>query len=251
MKKPYILITNDDGIQASGIRNLISFLKPMARLLIVAPDKGHSGQSHAVTVGEPIRVKLLKEEPDYLEYSCTGTPVDCVKLALQQICTEKPDLVVSGINHGNNGGINVLYSGTMGAAFEGTINGCMSIGFSLNSYAHDADFSGCEHSIVKIVNKALNGDYSKEIALNVNIPAVPDKEINGINICRQAKGRWVEEFDKRVDPFGEDYYWLTGEYLADENEKYTDQWALENNFVSIVPQSVDLTHYESFHKYNK
>lgn len=251
MKKPYILITNDDGIQAKGIHDLISFIKPLARLIIVAPDKGHSGQSHAVTVGEPIRVNLLKQETDYIEYSCTGTPVDCVKLALQQICTEKPDLVLSGINHGSNGGINVLYSGTMGAAFEGTINGFMSIGFSLNNYSHNADFSGCKNSIVKIVNQALNGDYSKEITLNVNIPDVPDSEIKGIRIGKQVKGRWVEEFDKRVDPFGKDYYWLTGEFHAEEQDEDTDQWALENNYVSIVPQSVDLTDYEAFHKYNK
>ena len=251
MKKPYILITNDDGIYAKGIRNLISFIKPIARLIVVAPNKGHSGQSQAVTVGEPIRIKLLKKETDYLEYSCTGTPVDCVKLALQQICTEKPDLVLSGINHGSNGGINVLYSGTMGAAFEGTISGVMSIGFSLNNYSHNADFSGSEKSILTIVNQALNGAYSKEITLNVNIPDVPDNEIMGIRISRQVKGRWVEEFDKRVDPFGKDYYWLTGKYVAEENGSDTDQWALENNYVSIVPQSVDLTDYETFHKYNK
>ncbi|MDD2322822.1 MAG: 5'/3'-nucleotidase SurE [Bacteroidales bacterium] len=242
--KPYFFITNDDGIFAPGIRTLIDIVKPLGKVIVVAPDKGHSGQSHAVTVGTPVRLNKLVSDPDYDEYSCSGTPVDCVKLGLQQLANSKPDMLLSGINHGSNAGINVLYSGTMAAAMEGTINQVPSLGFSLTNYSHQADFSGTRDSIHAIITRFLNHPLPAGVTMNVNIPDLPAHEIKGIKFCRQAQGRWYEEFDRRVDPFGKDYFWLTGEYRPSDNNPGTDQWALDNGYVAMVPLTLDLTHLE-------
>jgi len=243
MKRQHIFITNDDGVDAPGIRSLINFVRPLADITVVAPQKGHSGQSHAVTVGVPIRLKRLVNEPGYRIFSCSGTPVDCVKLGLQQLCEEPPDLLISGINHGSNAGINLFYSGTMAAASEGTINGIPSIGFSLCNYSHNADFSACKNPVIEIIGNALENPLPKGVTYNVNIPDIKPDEIKGIKECRMGIGRWVEEFDKRTDPFGRDYFWLTGRYDPVEVVEGTDHHALENGFVSLVPLTLDMTNY--------
>lgn len=248
MKKYHIFITNDDGINAPGIRNLIDFVRPLGDLTVVAPEKGHSGQSHALTVGVPIRLQKVASEEGYREYSCSGTPVDCVKLGLQHACDTVPDIVISGINHGSNAGINLFYSGTMAAASEGTINGIPSIGFSLCNYSANADFSVCKAPIVEILEKSLRNKLPDGVTLNVNIPDVAVNELKGIKYCHMANGRWVEEFDKRIDPFGKDYYWLTGRYETLENGAGSDHWALENNYVSVVPITLDMTHHTALQK---
>lgn len=244
MKRYHIFITNDDGINAPGIRNLIEFVKPFGAVTIVAPTKGHSGQSHAVTVGKTIRLNKIAEEPGYREYSCSGTPVDCVKIGLQQLFKEQlPDILVSGINHGSNAGINLFYSGTMAAASEGTINDIPSIGFSLCNYDSDANFSVCKKPMEDIMKDVIANPLPQGVTLNVNILDVLKTELKGIKNCRMGKGRWIEEFEKRVDPRGRDYYWLTGRYISLENERDTDHWALENGYVSVVPLTLDMTHH--------
>lgn len=243
MKRYHIFITNDDGIDAPGIRSLIEFVKPFGYITIVAPTKGHSGQSHAVTVGTPIRLNKITEEHGYREFSCTGTPVDCVKIGLQQLCEEPPDIVISGINHGSNAGINLFYSGTMAAASEGTINGIPSIGFSLCNYSHSAIFNACKEPVQEIMKSVIANPLPHGVTLNVNIPDIPAEKIKGLKNCRMGNGRWVEEFEKRTDPHGRDYYWLTGRYKSLESEEDTDHWALDNGYVSVVPLTLDMTHH--------
>lgn len=241
---PVILITNDDGILAPGIRALINFMRSMGNVVVVAPDQPMSGTGHAITVRHPLRLHRIKEEEGYLEYSCNGTPVDCVKLGEQIVLKKKPDLLVSGINHGSNASINIIYSGTMAAVLESAIGGVPSIGFSLLDYSHHADFTACGTFVKTIAEKVLTHGLPDGVCLNVNIPAVNDHEIKGIKICRQGRSRWVEEFDSRIDPHQRDYYWLTGFFEKLEENEDTDQWALDNNYVSVVPVHFDLTaHY--------
>ena len=241
---PNILVTNDDGIFAPGIRTLISVMRGMGNVLVVAPDKPMSGTGHAITVRHPLRLHLITQEEGYREYSCNGTPVDCVKLGEQVLLKSKPDLLVSGINHGSNASINIVYSGTMAAVLESAIGGVPSIGFSLMDYSHQADLSGCEPYVRLIAGKVLANGLPDGVCLNVNIPAVNGQEIRGIKICRQGRSRWVEEFDTRTDPHKRDYHWLTGYFEKLEENEDTDQWALENNYVSLVPVHFDLTaHY--------
>lgn len=241
MKKPIILITNDDGVMAPGIRHLISYMLELGEVVVVAPDKPQSGMGHAVTIEKPIRLEELRVEGDYREYSCSGTPVDCVKLAVNKVLHSKPDLLVSGINHGSNASINVIYSGTMSAAIEGAMEAIPSIGFSLLDYRMDANFLPAKKIVQQIARNALANGLPAGICLNVNIPAVAEADIKGIKICRQAKGNWQEEFDHRKDPRGRDYYWLTGRFQLHENSNETDEWALANKFVSIVPVQFDFT----------
>lgn len=241
MKKPTILITNDDGIFAPGIRKLIDVCRKLGKVIVVAPDTGMSGMSHAITVKTPLRLKKLAEEKDYLEYSCNGTPVDAVKLGEKIVVRGKPDLVVSGINHGSNASVNIVYSGTMAAVIEANIDGIPAIGFSLLDYSHSADFSACDDYITTIIENVLNNGLPEGVCLNVNIPALKKEEIKGIKICRQAKGRWDEDFDERVDPHEREYYWLTGVFTNGDTAEDTDSWALANNYVSIVPIQYDLT----------
>ena len=241
MHKPTILVTNDDGIMAPGIRHLISFMQDLGEVVVVAPDKGQSGMGHAVTITSPLRLEKLNIDDNHSEYSCSGTPVDCVKIAVNKVLQKKPDLLVSGINHGSNSSINVIYSGTMSAAIEGAMENIPSIGFSLLDYSYDADFLAAEKYIKKIAANVLSKGIPAGTCLNVNIPAVKEKELKGVKICRQSKGNWEEEFDHRQDPRGGDYYWLSGKFKIHENSNETDEWALQNNYISIVPVHFDFT----------
>lgn len=243
-KKPLILITNDDGITAPGIKNLIEVVKTITdRILVVAPDSPQSGMGHAITINAMLRAEKMEIE-GVEAYSCSGTPVDCVKIATSKLLKKKPDLIVSGINHGSNSSINVIYSGTMSAAVEGSIEGIPSIGFSLNDTSIGADFSGTHHYIKEIIEYALSNKLDKNTCLNVNFPAISGDLIKGIKVCRQANAQWEETFDERHDPSGKAYYWLTGKFVNHEiDSEDTDEWALANNFVSVVPVQFDVTAY--------
>jgi 5'-nucleotidase len=241
-KKPLILVTNDDGVEAKGLNALIETMRPLGKVIVVAPADAQSGMSHAITVKVPLRITKLSEDTDLSVYKCYGTPVDCVKMALNNLLSQKPDLLVSGINHGSNASASLFYSGTMGATLEGCINEITSIGFSLLNLDHDADFTTARYYVDIIARKVLQNGLPKTVCLNVNIPDVDRKKVAGIKICRQNKGFWREEFDQRIDPAGKHYYWLTGSFHNTEPEATdTDEWALSNNFVSIVPLHTDLT----------
>lgn len=250
-KKPLILVTNDDGITAPGIRALIEVMKTLGDVVVVAPDSPQSGMGHAITVNSTLHLDRVTIDPgDQPEYSCSGTPADCVKLAVREIMDRQPDICVSGINHGANSSINVIYSGTMSAALEAGIEGIPAIGFSLCNYNYNANFEAAKHYAKQIVAKALAEGIPKDVVLNVNFPDVPQKDIKGIRICRQAKANWIEEFDKRQTPHGKDYYWLTGTFVNLDNGQDTDEWALENNYISIVPVQFDLTAHHSIQTLN-
>ncbi len=245
-KRPLILVTNDDGITAPGIAALIDVVKTLGDVVIVAPDKPQSGMGHAITINSTLRIEKVNFYGVFAEYSCSGTPVDCVKIAINKILKRKPDLVVSGINHGSNMSINVIYSGTMSAAVEGAIESVPSIGFSLLNESIDADFSAAKKIVKTIASQVLKNGLPLGVCLNVNIPKVKSDEIKGIKVCRQAKANWVEELDERKDPSGKPYFWLTGKFENyDKGKKDTDVWALENHFVSIVPTQFDMTAHDS------
>ncbi len=244
-KKPLILITNDDGINAPGLRKLISLVKNLGEIIVIGSEYAMSGMAHAVTIQNPLRVKLVSEETDYKEYLTTGTPADNIKLGKHRLSSRLPDLILSGINHGSNAAINIIYSGTMGAVLEGTIDGIPSIGFSLDDFSQDADFSHVDSYILAIIKKVLNEGLPKEICLNVNFPKISDNPIKGIKVCRQADARWVEEFEERKDPHGRSYFWLAGRYENGDKRNDTDEKALANNYVSVVPSHTDFT----AHKY--
>ncbi|MDZ7741712.1 MAG: 5'/3'-nucleotidase SurE [Bacteroidota bacterium] len=250
MGKPKILLTNDDGVNAPGLRKLIEIMRPLGDVYVVASDRIMSGTGHAITVRTPLRVHELKKEKGYEEYVCDGTPVDCAKLGIEVVIGEKPDLLVSGINHGSNASINVIYSGTMAAVLEGCIDGIPSVGFSLLDYSFKADFSHCDPFVTEIAKNVLEHGLSAGTCLNVNIPAVNGEEINGIKVCRQARARWIGKYDARTDPSSRDYYWLTGHFENQDNGDDTDQHALENNFVSVVPVHTDLTAYHAISELN-
>ncbi len=241
-KRPLILVTNDDGITAPGIRALIDVMKQIGDVVVVAPDSPQSGTGHAITINNTLFINKIKSEnTDIPEYSCSGTPVDCVKLAVNEIIKRKPDLCVSGVNHGSNSSINVIYSGTMSAAVEAGIEGIPAIGFSLADYEWDADFESTKSFIKKISLEVLENGLPDGVVLNVNFPKRKEKDIKGIRVCRQAKAIWVEKFDKRKTPQGKDYYWLTGEFVNQDKGDDTDEWALANGYVSVVPVQFDLT----------
>ncbi len=252
MKRPLILVTNDDGINAPGIRTLISVVKNIGDVIVVAPDSPQSGMGHAITINSTLHSsKITPKNSEIIEYSCSGTPADCVKLAINELMPRKPDLCVSGINHGSNSSINVIYSGTMSAAIEAGIEGVPAIGFSLLDYSWNADFSHSKDFIRKITLNALNNGIPKGVVLNVNIPAVKKSDIKGVKICRQAKAYWVEEFDKRKNPLGQEYYWLTGKFVNKDQGEDTDEWALKNNYISIVPVEFDLTAHHAIQGLNE
>ncbi|WP_350289990.1 5'/3'-nucleotidase SurE [uncultured Croceitalea sp.] len=253
MKKPLILVTNDDGITAPGLRALVKFMSAIGEVVVVAPDSPQSGMGHAITIDNTLyskKVKINTEEGAPLEYSCSGTPADCVKLGLQEILDRRPDIVVSGINHGSNSSINVIYSGTMSAAIEAGIEGIPAIGFSLCDYSWNADFSGVGTIAKKIVQEALKNGMPKGTVLNVNIPKTDGNQPKGIKICRQAKANWKEKFDKRSSPSGKEYYWLTGEFVLLDKGEDTDVYALNNGFVSVVPTQFDLTAHHAIQHIN-
>jgi len=242
MSKPLILVTNDDGINAPGIRTLISIMNTIGDVIVVAPDSPQSGMGHAITINSILHAEEINTKNNtQKEYSCSGTPADCVKLAIRELLPRKPDICVSGINHGSNASINVIYSGTMSAAIEAGIEGIPAIGFSLLDYAWDANFEHSKTHIKTITKHVLENSLPNGIVLNVNIPNISEKEIKGIKTCRQAKANWIEEFDKRQTPLGKDYYWLSGKFVDLDGGEDTDEWALANNYISIVPVQFDLT----------
>ncbi len=242
MSKPLIFVTNDDGISSPGIIFLVKVAKQFGDVVVIAPDKPQSGMGHAITINSTLRLNKTNYHGVEMEYSCTGTPVDCVKMAVNKILDRRPDLVLSGINHGSNSSINVIYSGTMSAAIEGALEGSSAIGFSLCDYGIDADFSQAQKFIEKIISSLLKNKLSKGVCLNVNIPKLKADELKGIKVCRQAKANWVEEFEERLDPYSRPYYWLTGKFVNFEPESNdTDEWALSKGYISVVPTQCDLT----------
>ena len=247
-KKPLILVTNDDGITAPGIRKLVEIMNEIGEVIVVAPDSPQSGKGHAITINSTLMVEEIKMDGPQRDFACSGTPVDCVKLALDKVLTRRPDLVVSGINHGSNSSINVIYSGTMSAAVEAGVEGLPAIGFSLLDYSFEADFDQARDFIKEIVLKTLANPMPEGIVLNVNIPKLKKKEIKGIKICRQAKAKWEENFDERTNPQGKKYYWLTGYFNNMDGGAEADETALMDGYISIVPVKFDLTGYEYMDK---
>jgi 5'-nucleotidase len=238
--KPTILVVNDDGITAPGIKALMDTMKEIGNVVVVAPDSPQSGMGHAITIGSPLRLDKVDIYEGIESYRCSGTPVDCVKLAVNKVFKgKKPDLCVSGINHGLNNSINILYSGTMSAAVEGAIESIPSIGFSLDDYTLQADFSHCLKYVKGIALQVLQNGLPPSTLLNVNFPSTV--HIKGIKVCRQANAKWAEEFDERMDPHKRPYYWLTGVFQLNDTGEETDVWALENNYVSVVPVQFDMT----------
>jgi 5'-nucleotidase len=250
-EKPLILITNDDGVSAPGLRALIAVMAEIGDIIVVAPDKPQSGMGHAITTNSTLYLNKISKESDAIkEYSCSGTPVDCVKLAVNEILKRKPDLCVSGVNHGSNSSINVIYSGTMSAAVEAGIEGIPAIGFSLLDYDWNADFETMKPFIRKITLEVLENSLPQGVILNVNFPKLTKENIKGIKICRQAKALWIEKFDKRQTPQGRDYYWLAGEFVNQDKGEDTDEWALGNGYISVVPVQFDLTAYHATQELN-
>jgi len=250
-KKPLILVTNDDGITAPGIRALIEVMNTIGDVVVVAPDSPQSGMGHAITLDSTLYLEQVTiDTGNQKEYSCSGTPADCVKLGISEILDRRPDLCVSGINHGSNSSINVIYSGTMSAAIEAGLEGIPSIGFSLLDFNWNANFEAVKAYVKNIALNVLENGLQEGVVLNVNFPKLEKEAIKGVRICRQAKANWVEKFDKRVSPQGKEYYWLTGKFVNLDEGEDTDEWALENGYVSVVPVQFDLTAHHSIAKLN-
>ena len=246
MSKPLILVTNDDGIVAPGIRALVEVAAQLGEVVVVAPDSPQSGKGHAITIHDPLRLKHVKVFPGIEAWECSGTPVDCVKLAKHVVLKGRQiDLCVSGVNHGSNASINIIYSGTLSAAMEASLEGIKSIGFSLLDYSFEANFEPGKPWIHRIIRFALDHSFRASKLLNVNIPNLANDAIRGIRLCRQADARWVEEFLEGRDPNGQPYYWLTGKFVNEDRAEDTDVWALENGYVSVVPSMHDLTDYKA------
>lgn len=239
--RPLILVTNDDSISAKGIAQLVESMKPLGDIVVVAPDKPQSGMGHAITIHDPLRLKISHQFEGIESYTCSGTPVDCVKLAMFEVVNRRPSLLVSGINHGSNAATNVLYSGTMSAAVEGAIEGIPSVGFSLLDFEADADFEAAGHYAAIIAKNILKNGLQSGVCLNVNIPKGKKSELKGLKVCRQGRAHWEDSFDKRQDQFGGDYFWLTGSFKKSDRGEDTDLWALEQNYVTIVPTQFDMT----------
>ncbi|WP_266365984.1 5'/3'-nucleotidase SurE [Tellurirhabdus rosea] len=245
-RKPLILVSNDDGITAHGIRTLVELMKQLGEVVVVAPNSPQSGMGHAITIASPLRLYKTDIFDDIPAYECSGTPADCVKLGKNHVLADrKPDLVVSGINHGSNTSISVLYSGTMSAAIEAAIEGIPAIGFSLCDFSREADFSHVHDHVLKIASMVLTNGLPKGVALNVNFPAKSDEPLREIRICRQANAKWQEQFDHRRDPHGRGYFWLAGNFVNFDTGKDTDEFALSENCTSVVPCQYDLTSYET------
>lgn len=252
-ERPLIVVANDDGITAHGIRHLVECMKELGEVLVVAPNSPQSGMGHAITINDPIKIyksDIFGEEVE--AYECSGTPADCVKIAKNYLLKDRtPDLVVSGINHGSNTSVSVLYSGTMSAAVEGSIEGLPSIGFSLCDFGMDADFSHIKEWVTRITREALEKGLPQDTALNVNFPKrIEGQEIKGVKICRQAIAKWEEKFDERTDPYGRKYLWLTGDFINHDKGEDTDEWAIKNYYISVVPVSFDMTAHHAISKLN-
>ena len=245
--KPLILVSNDDGITSKGILTLVNAMKKLGDVVVVAPDGPQSGMGHAITVGETLRLEENFIFEGVQAFECSGTPADCVKIARHFVFKDgrQPDVIVSGVNHGSNTSISVLYSGTMSAAIEGAIEGTPAIGFSLCDFSHDADFSHVEPFLVKITKQVLEKGLPKGIALNVNFPPKRAESIKGIRVCRQANAKWVEDFDMRYDPNGRRYFWMIGNFVNFDKGEDNDEWAIANNYISVVPCQFDLTGHQA------
>ena len=242
-KKPLILVTNDDGVDAEGIYVLSQAIREFGEVVVVAPDSARSGQSSAITPNKAMKLEKVYQEDNFSIYKTNGTPVDCIKLAMNTLLDRKPDLIVSGVNHGSNSAVCIIYSGTMGAVMEGCINNIDSIGFSFCDDKFESDFAEAENYIKRIVENILQNGLEKGVCLNVNIPHV--QEMKGVKICRQANGYWTKEYEKRVDESGNEAYWLTGYFHNMEPDaEDTDEWALSQGYVSIVPCMIDMTAYK-------
>ena len=245
-ERPLIFVSNDDGYYAGGISALIEVVAKYGDVIAVAPESAESGMSHAITIKKPLRLTQVYSKPGVTMYKCNGTPVDCVKLGLNQVVPRKPDIMVSGINHGSNASISVIYSGTMGAAIEACLNGMPSIGFSLLDHSANANFEAAKHYVDNIFQKILKTGLPEYTSLNVNVPNIPLDKIKGVKVCRQTHGIWKEEFEKRIDPQGGEYYWLTGNFKNFEvGNQETDEWVLANNYVAVVPIHADFTAYQT------
>ena len=251
MNKPLILVVNDDGVFAKGIKSLVEVVAQFGEVVIIAPDKPQSGMGHAITLNQPLRLNEDTIFEGFQSYTCTGTPVDCVKLGIYEVLKRKPDLLVSGINHGSNVSTNVLYSGTMSAAVEGAMENIPSVGFSLCDFDANADFSAAQVVVEKVIDLVLKNKFPEHICLNVNIPKVSKDELKGIKLVKQANAFWEDRFDKRLDQFGKPYYWLTGDFKDEDKSSDTDVYALETGYASIVPTHFDLTAYKAIEVLNQ
>ena len=250
-KRPLILVTNDDGITAPGLRTLIGIMNQLGEVVVVAPDSPQSAMGHAITINSTLYVEAMTiDDGPQKEYACSGTPADCVKIAVNEILGRRPDLCVSGINHGSNSSINVIYSGTMSAALEAGIESIPAIGFSLLDYSWGANFEHCATYVKSIAENVLKHGLTDGVVLNVNIPNKNATDIKGIKVCRQARANWKEKFDKRQNPMGRDYYWLTGEFINMDHGEDTDEWALAHDYVSVVPVQFDLTAHHALNTLN-
>ncbi len=243
-KKPLILVTNDDGITSKGVAALVTVAKRFGKVVVVAPDSPQSGMGHAITIGKPLRLRSVSIFKDIEAYECSGTPVDCVKLAVDKVIGGKPDICLSGINHGSNSSINVIYSGTMSAAMEAAIEGIPAVGFSYLDYAAEADFTLGKKVVAQVLKDMFSGKLPMQALYNVNIPRVSPKEYMGLKVCRQANAKWKENFVERTDPHGNKYFWLTGQFINRDRKQDTDEYALKHNYASVVPVQFDLTNYE-------
>ena len=239
--KPIILITNDDGYQAKGLRKLISLMRPLGEVIVVSTDKVMSAKGHSITTTPTLTATLVDSAPGYREYVCNGTPVDCVKVGYQRLLDRHPDIVVSGINHGTNASSNVIYSGTMAAAIEACMDGIKAVGFSLDSYDHDADFDHLDDYIIAITKNVLEQGLPDGVCLNVNFPIRSEDPIKGVKICRQAKGKWVEVYGEIQNEQGDTCFNWGGEFVYEDHGDDTDFKAMKDNYVSIVPTQFDLT----------
>ena len=257
-KRPYILISNDDGYQAKGINSLVDMLRDMADIIVCAPDGARSGMACAFSATKPLTLTLQHQEEGLEVWSCNGTPVDCVKMALAELCPRRPDMVIGGINHGDNASVNTHYSGTMGVTMEGCMKYIPSVAFSLCSYDADADFSPMRPLVRQIVSRVLGEGLPKGVCLNVNFPVVASSApggtvegtpYKGVRICRMAFGTWGNEVTKCYHPRGYDYWWMVGKYQNDEPEaEDTDNWALQHGYVAVTPTRMDVTAYEAMEK---
>lgn len=250
MKKPLIFVTNDDGIFSKGIRTLVEAVKPYGRVVVIAPDKPQSGMGHAITINNVLRMAKSDIFDEVETYTCTGTPVDCVKLGIYELMKRKPDLLLSGINHGANTSTSVLYSGTMSAAVEGAMESIPSIGFSLADYDSEADFTVSKQVVEMTMEKILENPMPYGVCLNVNVPKITVSEFQGLKVCRAAHAYWEDRFDKRQDQYGNPYYWLTGEFSNEDKGEDTDLFALNQGFASVVPVQFDLTAYHAMAELN-
>ena len=238
---PLILITNDDGVNSRGLRHLADIAQDYGEVVVMAPDHNASGVSTSITSTRPLRVNMVTQKEGLSVYSCDGTPADCVKIGIEHFCTRLPNLVLSGINYGSNASINIIYSGTIGAVLEACLNGCQAIGFSLLNHSPAADFEACTPTIRHILDHVTKNPLPDFTALNVNIPRLPATQIKGIRVCRQARAAWKDSLEKRIDPIGRPYWWLTGKFVCDDPPADSDEYLLSKGYVTVVPISPDLT----------